>query len=321
MDLTPLKTAWSGFFDQLGVYDRRLARAADRQAWLIPYYHRVLDDGEPNPLGLGVSKHCFSEQVAFFRRRFHVCTVRDALRLLESGERLDRPLLSITFDDGYLDNVELALPILERHGCAATFFLCTGPLLDDRPFWWDLVIAMSSKPGTRAWQALSARFGADSVPKPKALEHVLDRLWQLDYEEISGLLNLDDGNPEFDHLCPPRMRPDQAKLLIDHGMEVGAHTHNHQNLTKETEATIRDELAQSRAHLEDWTGEAIDGFAAPHGFFDARVKRIAEEDGFRYIASTDRGANQTLDPFHLTRFGLGTTTLPHIKRTLSQVVV
>lgn len=319
MDLQPLKIIWSSFFDQLGVYDRWLGGAANQQAWFIPYYHRVLDDDEPNPLGLGVTKRRFSEQVAFFQRQFHVCTVRDALRLLESGERLDRPLLSITFDDGYLDNVELALPLLEQHGCAATFFLCTGPLLDDRPFWWDLVIAMAANPETEVWQALSTRFDADRVAKQKALEHILDRLWQLEYQEIVSLLNLGERNERFETRCPARMRPDQARLLIERGMEVGAHTHNHQNLTKESEATIRDELVRSRTLLEEWTGETIDGFAAPHGYFDARVKRIAEEEGIRYIASTDRGANKVLDPFHLTRFGLGSTALAHVKRNMSRL--
>lgn len=91
-------------------------------------------------------------------------------------------------------------------------------LLDDRPFCWDLVIAMASRPETEAWQTLSTRFAADRVGKHKTLEHVLDRLWQLDYEDIGNLLNLGDRDERFDALCPPRMRPAQARLLIEHGM-------------------------------------------------------------------------------------------------------
>ena len=323
MNLRPLKTVWSACFDGLGVYDRPLRRPGAEKLWFIPFYHRILDDDEQEPLdfGLGVSRRRFDQQLAFFRERFHVCTVRDALEIQARGEWTGKPLLSITFDDGYLDNIDLALPLLRRHHCLATFFLCTGPIEGDLPFWWDLVIAMAGRREEPEWRQLLEKLGVSAFPAdPKGeLQAALGRLWQMPFETIKTLLDYEASlDREASADCPPRMDKSHLQDLLDHGMEIAAHTHNHPNLTRETDETIRREIVQSRSRLEAWTGGTITGFATPHGFVDGRVKRICEEEGMAYIASTENGANRKLVPYHLARFGAADTSLSHLKRTFAR---
>jgi peptidoglycan/xylan/chitin deacetylase (PgdA/CDA1 family) len=324
MDLKPLKLAWTACFDSLGIYDRRLKQSAAERLWFIPFYHRILRDDEEEPFefGLGVQRQRFERQLAFFRERFHVCTVQEALAIRASGAWPARPLLSITFDDGYLDNIELALPLLRAHGCHATFFICTGPIESGRPFWWDLVIAVARRRESRAWQSLLGELGIDrGRADPKAeLDAALGRLWQLPFERIEALLGYAScAATEAAADCPARMTPQHAQTLLDHGMEVAAHTQNHPNLTKETDEDIRWEIVQSKERLEAWTGSAITGFATPHGFVDDRVKRVCAEEGIAYVASTDSGANRDLAPDHLARFGVANTSLAHMKRTLTRI--
>lgn len=331
MDLSSLKIVTSEAFDRLGVYDRRLRASGAERLWFIPFYHRILRDDEADPFdfGLGVQRRHFGEQLAFFRERFHVCTVRDALAILESGNRPDRPLLSITFDDGYLDNIELGLPELRRHGCPATFFLSTGPIQDDRPFWWDLVIAMASRAvaGREDGTGLCGLVqdlgvSADPTDHKAALFKALEHLWQLPYIEIATLLDRHapgwaKNQGELAAACPPRMRPHHARALLDQGMEIGAHTHNHPNLTKESDAVIREEIVRSKTLLESWIGQTVKGFATPHGYGDARVRTLCEEADIAYIATTDRGANHEVTPYHLTRFGAPNAALAHVKRSFA----
>ncbi|MGI9450823.1 MAG: polysaccharide deacetylase family protein [Geminicoccaceae bacterium] len=321
MNLTPLKILWSACFDHIGHYDRQLNSLAGQRLWFIPMYHRILRDDQTDPfdLGLGVSKRHFDEHLTFFRERFHVCTVQEGLRIQEDGDWPDRPLLSITFDDGYLDNIDLALPLLKQHGCPATFFICTGPIAENLPFWWDLAIASAAKRNGAHWQSLltALRLASERHAKSELLR-VLGHLWDLDYGKITSLLDMNLAVKEgLDQHCPPRMQKHHVKSLADHQMEIAAHTHHHPNLTKESEPVIEQEIVRSRTILEDWTGQPISGFAPPHGLVDDRVKTICSKQEMAYIASTDRGANRDLKPYHLARFGIADAGLATLKRSLS----
>lgn len=321
MNLTPLKVLWSVTFDRLGVYDRHLRYADDEILWFVPFYHRILRDDERDPFELGLGVQCtrFEKQLAFYRERFHVCTVQDALEILAGDTRPERPLLSITFDDGYLDNVELGLPLLRRHGCPATFFLCTGPIEDGRPFWWDVVIVMAQRGGA-PWENLLRKLDlpADRSAAASGPSQALDRLWQLPFDQISDILGDDMIDGEARGVdCPPRMTREHVELLMSSGMDIAAHTHNHSNLTKETDASAREEIVRSKSNLEAWTGRPVTGFATPHGFVDDRIKQYCAEEGIAYIASCDRGVNRGRTHFYLTRIGAPNTHVAHLKRSLA----
>jgi peptidoglycan/xylan/chitin deacetylase (PgdA/CDA1 family) len=116
------------------------ATAADRLGLshvpLILMYHRVAEEAE-DPLC--VAPRRFAEQMAWLERHglrgVGVGTLVDAMR---AGRQ--RGLVGITFDDGYVDLVETALPALLRHGFTATMFICSGLLggianWDDVPPW------------------------------------------------------------------------------------------------------------------------------------------------------------------------------------------
>jgi peptidoglycan/xylan/chitin deacetylase (PgdA/CDA1 family) len=97
-------------------------------------YHRVADDARDN-LTMGIEQ--FDEQMALLRRHFHVMSIEELLR---AGEvpAAQRPIVCVTFDDGYLDNYTNAAPILMRHGVPAAFFVSTGIIATDRQFPHDI---------------------------------------------------------------------------------------------------------------------------------------------------------------------------------------
>jgi peptidoglycan/xylan/chitin deacetylase (PgdA/CDA1 family) len=75
---------------------------------------------------LSVPAAAFAEQMrTLVLDGYRVLALSDALGTWSEGRTLPDKAVAITFDDGYADNVFVALPILERHSLVATFFLAT----------------------------------------------------------------------------------------------------------------------------------------------------------------------------------------------------
>src|SRR5207253_2154562 len=101
---------------------------------LVVAFHRVHDNVDGAD-GLTVSSETFERYCRFFRRRFRVVSLPELVRRLESGRTPNREL-AITFDDGYRDNFENAMPVLEKLSLPASFFVVTQWIgTDVVPFW------------------------------------------------------------------------------------------------------------------------------------------------------------------------------------------
>jgi peptidoglycan/xylan/chitin deacetylase (PgdA/CDA1 family) len=99
----------------------------------ILIYHRV---GGRTPISVDLPTALFDEQMAFLAERCRVLSLTDAAELLDAGEAPidDRPHVAVTFDDGTADFVDEALPLLERHGVPATYYLATDFIDRQQPF-------------------------------------------------------------------------------------------------------------------------------------------------------------------------------------------
>jgi len=121
----------------IGSLTRLLSPGARRGRHQTLLFHRVLSEADPL-LADDPERKSFEGLMRYLRHHFSIIPLREAIqRSLENS--LPRASLSITFDDGYADNVEVALPILQRLGLQATFFIATDYLNGGR-MWNDTVI-------------------------------------------------------------------------------------------------------------------------------------------------------------------------------------
>ena len=93
-------------------------------------YHRVSDDVRDN-LTVGVEQ--FECQMRLLREHCEVLSIEQVLATA-SPRRGRRPLVAVTFDDGYLDNFSNAVPILRRYRIPCAFFVSTGIVASNRQF-------------------------------------------------------------------------------------------------------------------------------------------------------------------------------------------
>ena len=116
----------------------RWFRRRDGPAILM--YHRIATP-DVDPWGLSVSPERFAEQVQALRARRTILSMDAFVTRLRSGD-LPHDAVALTFDDGYLDNLRRAKPILEAADVPATVFLTTGRIGTGKEFWWDELARM-----------------------------------------------------------------------------------------------------------------------------------------------------------------------------------
>ncbi|MDA7950340.1 MAG: polysaccharide deacetylase family protein [Pirellulaceae bacterium] len=111
----------------------------------ILFYHRVADE-KPNSWTISTGK--FRKQIDFLRESFEIISLQEAQRRLETGQNR-KPAVVITFDDGYADNCQFALPYLIEHQIPCTYFVSNYYLLSQEPFPHDRENGCYLKPNTK----------------------------------------------------------------------------------------------------------------------------------------------------------------------------
>jgi peptidoglycan/xylan/chitin deacetylase (PgdA/CDA1 family) len=128
----------------------------------ILFYHRVADDRDP----LAIAPARFGEQMDELRAQgYRALDVVAALDALRRGEPLDR-LVALSFDDGYRDVAEHALPLLERHGFRATVFVAPAVVDGTAAFTW-----YEHQPAVLGWSDIVALDGSTLSFEAHTLTH------------------------------------------------------------------------------------------------------------------------------------------------------
>ena len=282
---------------------------AGQQARLsILIFHRVLS--EPDELFPGeLHASRFDEVLSWLGQWFNVLPLDEATSRLQSGT-LPRRAASITFDDGYRDNVTVALPILQRRGLSATFFVATS-FLDGGRMWNDSVIESIRLTSLRSLNLGAVGWGAHSLETVKARRLAIDTLLgHIKYLEPSDRIEaVEKVREACDSKLPNdlMMTSDQVVALRNAGMQVGAHTCTHPILSRLSDEQAWREVVDSKARLETLLQEPVTLFAYPNGKptqdYFAKHAELVRQAGFTAAFSTAPGVshNQS-DLFQLPRF-------------------
>jgi peptidoglycan/xylan/chitin deacetylase (PgdA/CDA1 family) len=293
---------------------------------LVLGWHNI--EGTPCfPSARGEGLGGFRDQLDWLGRRTNVVPLRDALRRLRSGAALPPRATAITFDDGYRDNLELAVPELERRGMPATFFLVPG-LLDRRvePWWEQAAWAVTDAIEHEATIDGRRLVLADPGGRRAVLKEVAELLKRRDRAAREGALQ------ELIAQLAPRPRGDLSELFLDwegaralasRGFEIGSHSRDHAILSEETARAQAEDLATSRSALESGLGVPVTAVAYPNGTrhdYDAATLAAARAAGFETGVTTRKGINSERTP-HLEarRVVVYPERGSRIVRTLAQV--
>lgn len=309
----------------------RLARLVDRsglarlllnvrkrvRAPMLPIltYHRIAELGAGDGLDEGVidaRPEQFDEQLRLLAQHFSFVGIDDVLGFLRGGRLPPNPVM-IAFDDGYRECHDVALPLLEKHGARAVFFIATDYTEHRRLFWWDRITYVLDKARRDHIELSVPRpmvFDVSSDERKHDVASALIRLvknhYALDLDAFLDELTEQCGTP-WDREAERRivdgllMRWDQVRALRAAGMDVQSHTRRHRVLSTLTPQMLEDELTGSRRDLEAQLGEVVRTIAYPVGYpvvEQRRVCRALMEAGYEAGFTNSTGVVHTSRPPH-----------------------
>ena len=282
----------------------------DKSGALILYGHRISADDEGYLQGL--APHWFAEQVRYLARHYEIITLDALITCLERGKAPPPKSVVLTLDDGFRDNIEAGLPILDALGARATVFVVTQSLSDGRLPWSQrLGYAFQHTTATELRHPL---LGPEPVPitdggtrrrtyqtiklglSSESREHRDDHIERLAHE-----LGVDLPNDRM-------MTWDHASAVLDRGHAIGAHTYSHALLARLPLALAREEMLRSRDDLASHLGIVHPPFCFPAGSTSPALFDLARTLGFRSAFLPNRlkrlNRPQDVDAFSMVRVGL-----------------
>lgn len=253
----------------------------------------------------------FRLQLRTIQRWRRVIPLHEMVEGLRSGDDLHNTI-SITFDDGYENNVLHAAPALADFDMPAAFFLCTGTIGTKHCMWTDCVEIMldRTRAGTVCLPLTNQKLPLHSLQdKRRALGTIKAALKQLPHaqlsarlEEIADQLNVREVESDGDYNF---MSWDQARSLAGAGFEIGAHTVNHPILSRIPLEEAKNEILASRDKINAELGQCSTTFCYPNGGPADYTSDIMEfcKLHFRAAISTSRGSADVSELYQLRRLG------------------
>ena len=293
---------------------RRAARHLERRlpaSLGVLAYHRVAEPAH-DPWELAVTPRHFDEQLSVLRELGRIEPLDVALRTTPLARCTRRhPTFALTFDDGYVDNVQNAVAILERHDAPATIFVATG-MLDEPSFWWDVLSELTFGSAVASGQLIAAasrlnllsgeRVDDDLAAVHNELYAAIIQLPPTDIAPILRELSAQVGAPP----PTPSGRPvttDELLGLASHPLiTIGIHTVSHRRLTLLSPEQARAELVEAGLHLDELLGNEPRVLAYPYGATSPAIAEIARSAGITHAVTTDsRWVGLREDPMLIPR--------------------
>lgn len=276
-----------------------------RPGAVVLLYHRVTDRAatpDKDTFGLCVSPQRFAEQMDALRRVATPISLSKLVGIARSGGDLTGRI-GVSFDDGWLDNLEQAVPVLDRYRIPATLFVVTGNL--GRTFWFeelaailvrakDIPARLQLKSGKALWR------GRLEGPSAKARLRILRRSYRsmrrLRSAQLKAILQSlaqeCDWSSESQALGRAMSAAELQSLAQNPLFQIGSHSHTHPVFSSLSASEQRSEITESKTQLAHLIGSTTSLFAYPHGqpsdFGRATVQAV-EESGFDAAFSAQPG--------------------------------
>jgi peptidoglycan/xylan/chitin deacetylase (PgdA/CDA1 family) len=280
-------------------------------------YHGVTNENSNYFSPRHISSDQFERHLKYFSKEFDVISISEAFEYLKNNYKMRRKTLTISFDDGYRNNLYNALPLLEKYNMKATFFvsgICTEEM-KIRALWTDIVSCLKYFHKDQVIELGNKKFEGFTDVESKA--SLGDFLSLCGISELADDLNYlistynieNEINSLPDDLWKILDRNELKELSASGIADIGSHCHSHYKMAAIDISDARRELQLSRDSLQKVTGKEIKIVAYPFGSYNKVIKDAAEELGYEYQIAVDYIFPEDVNDLRiLNRHGIPATT-------------
>ncbi len=271
-------------------------------------YHRVATPVR-DPFGIAVSPEHFAEHVEVLRPLRPLPLARFAA--LTADGVLPAGSVTVSFDDGYRDNIDHAVPVLAANDIPATIFVLAGTIGGDRAFWWDALAAVLERAPQGATIATAGHELVLPADRTAGILAIWARLRRRPDGEIRAAI--DALHERFGGDWKPAAGAEAvdaatlASLAERAPVQIGSHTVTHPSLASHRAELQAEEIASGRAALERILDRPVTTFAYPFGRpridVTPATARIARQAGITAACTVDaREIRGRCDPLAIRRW-------------------
>jgi peptidoglycan/xylan/chitin deacetylase (PgdA/CDA1 family) len=290
-------------------------RNSFKSTGIILMYHRVVEL-ESDPWGLAVNPEFFVQQINYLKKTCTPVSLEDLADVVQSN-RLQKRSVCITFDDGYIDNLSFAYPILKNANMPATIFISSQYIDSNREYWWDELeriilvsknvlksLTMNINQDKYQWALDTAEQRSQAYGQ---LHKLLRKMSEIERRNNLDFLHdwagYDDGTRNY---YRPMNSTEIRQLAQDKLIEIGSHTMTHTPLNMLTFAEQYDEIKGAKECLERIIKSSVLTMAYPHGAFNADTLQAVRDIGIQVACTTKESfVEKGDDCLKLPRFGVG----------------
>lgn len=268
---------------------------------VILMYHSIVE--QPNLtehiLGVSQARASFEAHMETIARHYSPVTVGDIAQFAQSGRKLPPRAVAVTFDDGFADNAEVALPILNRYGIPATFYIMVDAVTNGTLPWYCRLRFAFNSTSKPEWRDMQCNRNYQ-LASPEQRKAALIAAWEnsarmtgsIQEEFVRGVeesLDIEPVNGQQKFM----LNWEQVRSLRKAGHTIGAHTLSHPNLAHVSGNEARLEITSSKTRLEKEMSEPIEHFSYPHPALNPQWSRqtleFTREAGFKSAVLTTCG--------------------------------
>jgi peptidoglycan/xylan/chitin deacetylase (PgdA/CDA1 family) len=304
-------------FSSLGIND--VVRRLSSNNMLVLCLHGVANSNANKINGRHMLAADFDKLCGYLSAKTDVVSLDEIFEMKQNGMKPKRKTVAITFDDGYVNNLETAAPILLKHKLKATFYVMTAPLTNPNYLAWpDLIDVLNAKSNQTSFKFGDNTFikhngtliNADT--KESAYVHfkksgyerleIFDKVYT-DYK-VNELLK--STNPEHIKISNTAQVVQLSKPNL---FDIGSHTVNHFCLANIDIELAKQELQNSKTELENILQKPVTSIAYPDGSYNDNVLEVSKRVGYKSLVLVNyKNEKDKLNAEVLPRLSVSNTT-------------